>query len=225
MQVRTFTVLAMSAGVLGAVAAPAMAVIPEGDVFLSLEGGQLRTGLISEDGTEITPGRRVFFAEFGIDVPNVTDEPGVQSLPGGLGSATSFRFDIVRAARKWNGTDFSTIAAETLTADLGPLSVTSPVTDALTNGFSIPPDASGSHEHPDWTLNTPATDGVYLLEVQWSLNTGELSPFTWMLWSQNTDEATNEAAYDRALTNVPTPGVASVLVMGGMLAARRRRGR
>ncbi|MFN7614096.1 MAG: hypothetical protein ACK5P8_02755, partial [Phycisphaerae bacterium] len=179
MQIRKTTVLAMTAGVLGAVAAPAFATIPEGDVFLSLQSGQLTTGLISEDGSTITPGLRVYFAEFGIDVPNVTDEPGVQSLPGGLGAATSFRFDIVRAARKWNGTDFSTIAAETLTADLGPLTVTSPTTDVLTSGFSIALDPTGSHEHPDWTLNTPSSNGVYLLEVQWALNTGEVSPVTW----------------------------------------------
>ncbi len=223
MQIRKTTVLAMTAGVLGAVTAPAFATIPEGDVFLSLQSGQLTTGLISEDGTTITPGLRVYFAEFGIDVPNVTDEPGVQSLPGGLGAATSFRFDIVRAARKWNGTDFSTIAAETLTADLGPLTVTSPTTDVLTSGFSIALDPTGSHEHPDWTLNTPASNGVYLLEVQWALNTGEVSPVTWMLWSQNTDEVTNEAAYGWALANVPTPGAAGLLVMGGVLAARRRR--
>jgi hypothetical protein len=223
MQIRKTTVLAMTAGVLGAVAAPALATIPEGDVFLSLQSGQLTTGLISEDGTTITPGLRVYFAEFGIDVPNVTDEPGVQSLPGGLGAATSFRFDIVRAARKWNGTDFSTIAAETLTADLGPLTVTSPTTDVLTSGFSIALSPTGSHEHPDWTLNTPSSNGVYLLEVQWALNTGEVSPVTWMLWSQNTDEVTNEAAYGWALANVPTPGAAGLLVMGGVLAARRRR--
>ncbi len=223
MQIRKTTVLAMTAGVMGAMAAPAFAVIPEGDVFLSLQSGQLSTGLISEDGTQITPGVRVFFAEFGVDAPNVTDEPGVQSLPGGLGSAASFRFDILKAVRKWNGVSFSTIAAETLTADLGPLSVTSPASDTFTSGFSIPLSASGSHEHPDWTLNAPASNGVYLLEVQWSLNTGETSPFTWMLWSQNADEATNEAAYDWALANVPTPGAAGLLAIAGLVAARRRR--
>lgn len=223
MQIRNTTVLAMTAGIMGALAAPAFAEIPEGDVFLSLQSGQLSTGLISEDGTTLTPGVRVFFAEFGADAPNVTDEPGVQSLPGGLGAATNFRFDILKAVRKWNGVNFSSIAAETLTADLGPLSVTSPASDIFTSGFNIPLSASGSHEHPDWTLNAPASSGVYLLEVQWSLNTGEVSPFTWMLWSQNADEATNEAAYDWALANVPTPGTAGLLAIAGLMAARRRR--
>ena len=223
MQIRNTTVLAMTAGVLGALTAPALAAIPEGDVFLSLEGGQLRTGLISEDGTEITPGIRVYFAEFGIDVPNVTDEPGVQSLPGGLGAATSFRFDILKSVRKWNGTDFNTLATETLTADLGPLSVTSPATDTFTAGFNIALDPTGSHEHPDWTLNAPASSGVYLLEVQWELSTGQVSPFTWMLWSQNETEIVNQAAYDWATANVPTPGAAGLLAISGLLAARRRR--
>jgi MYXO-CTERM domain-containing protein len=222
MRIASTFVPAMIAGFLGASAAPALAAIPEGDVFLSLEGGQLKTGLISEDGTEITPGLRVTFAEFGVDVPNITDEPGVQSLAGGLGSATSFSFDIRKAVRKWNGSDFTTLDGS-VTADLGPLSVTSPLTDVLTPGFSIALDPSGSHEHPDWTLNAPATDGVYLVEVQWSLNTGEVSPFMWMLWAQNTDEATNEAAYDWAVANVPTPGSAGLLALAGLVAARRRR--
>jgi MYXO-CTERM domain-containing protein len=219
MQIRSITTIIA----LSALAAPALATIPEGDVFLSLSGGQLSTGLITEDGSTITPGVRVFFAEFGADAPNITDEPGVQSLPAGLGSATSFRFDILKAVRKWNGVNFSTIAAESLTADLGPLSVTSPATDVFTPGFSIPLDATGSHEHPDWTLNAPASNGVYLLEVQWELNTGQVSPFTWMIFSQNESEAVNEAAYDWAVANVPTPGVAGVLALGGLVALRRRR--
>ena len=222
MQIRN-TTFATAALAFTALTAPALAAIPEGDVFLSLEGGQLRTGLISEDGTEITPGIRVFFAEFGIDVPNITDEPGVQSLAAGLGAATSFRFDILKSVRKWNGTDFNTLATETLMADLGPLSVTSPATDTFTAGFDIALDPTGSHQHPDWTLNAPASSGVYLLEVQWELSTGEVSPFTWMLWSQNETEAVNQAAYDWATTSVPTPGAAGLLAISGLLAARRRR--
>jgi hypothetical protein len=208
---------------LSSLPASALAQSAEGDVFLELVGGDLRVGLISEDGSTITPNQRVFFAEFGADFPNVAAEPGVQSVPGGLGSATSFRFDIRRALRKWNGADFSLIANETMTADLGPLSVTSPISDVLTAGFSINLDPSGSHEHPDWTLNAPASNGVYLLDVQWSLSTGETSQPTWLIFAQDATPSEADAAVAWALTNIPTPASASMLVVGSMLAVRRRR--
>jgi MYXO-CTERM domain-containing protein len=196
----------------------------EGDVFLELVNGELRTGLISEDGTDIDPGVRVFFAEFDTTTGTpFTDEPGVQSLPGGLGSATSFRFDILKALRVWNGSDFGTLAAPSITADLGPLSVQSPTTDVLTAGFSIALNPTGSHEHPDWTLSTPAAAGVYLLEVQWALSTGEVSQPTWMLWANNTDEATNDAAKDWATANIPSPSALGLLGVAGVVASRRRR--
>ena len=192
-------------------------------MFLELVGSELRTGLISEDGSTITRGVRVFVAEFGIDFPNVTDEPGVQSLPGGLGSATSFRFDMTKALRKWNGADFSLIAAESITADLGPLSVTSPANDTFTPGFAIALDASGSHEHPDWTLGAPSSDGVYLLEVQWQLNTGQTSLPTWMIWNQNADAATVDAAFDFAQATIPSPGALGIAGMSSWVLMRRRR--
>jgi hypothetical protein len=196
----------------------------EGDVFLELVAGELRTGLVSEDGTDIDRGVRVFFAEFDTTFGTpFTDEPGVRSLPGELGAAVSFRFDILKALRVWNGTDFGTLASSNITADLGPLSVQSPATDMLTAGFTIPLDPSGSHEHPDWTLNAPATTGVYLLEVQWALSTGEVSQPTWMLWANGTDEATNDAAIDWANANIPSPTALGLLGVAGVVASRRRR--
>jgi hypothetical protein len=216
-----------SFGVLGLALASSVALADggEGDVFLELDSsGQLKTGLISEDGTDIDRGVRVFFAEFDTTSGTpFTDEPGVQSLPGGLGSATSFRFDILKALRVWNGSDFSTLAGPTITADLGPLSVVSPTTDVLTAGFNIALDPSGSHEHPDWTLATPAPAGVYLLEVQWSLSTGQTSLPTWMLWANSVDEPTADAAKDWAIANIPAPGALGMLGVFGVVASRRRR--
>lgn len=201
--------------------------IPKRDVFLNLDAGQLTIGGISEDGLTITPGQRVFFAEFGeAGVPNVTDEPGFQSLAGGLGIATSFRFDILRALRSWNGADFSTLAVESVTADLGPASVTSPSTDILTSGLAIPVNPAGSHEHPDWTLSAPASVGVYLLEINFSLSTGQVSEPVWLVWAQDgTADPVAEAAYDWAVANIPSPGVLALGGLLGLAGCRRRRTR
>lgn len=209
-------------GVLGLGSQAALADIAEGDIYLNIENGALTTGLISEDGLAITPGQRVFFAEFGVDVPNVTDEPGFQSSPGGLGSNTTFSFNIRKALRAWDGTSFASIATERVLAQLGPASVLSPESDTLTPGITIPVDAGGAHEHPDWTLQSPASTGVYLLELEFAA--GPLtSPHVWILWAQNTDTATNQAAYDWAVANVPAPGAAGLLGVVALAAARRRR--
>lgn len=206
-----------------AVVGAAHAAIPEGDVFLEVDGPNLITGLISEDGLDVVRGPRVFFAEFGTVAPNIGDEPGFQSLSGGLGSATTFRFDVTKALRKWNGTDFSTIAVESLTADLGPLNVTSPATDTTVTGFNINVSPTGSHDHPDWTLNAPASNGVYLLEVRFVVSSGQQSLPVWMLWAQNADEPTAEAAYDYAVATIPAPGAVATLGLLGVVASRRRR--
>jgi hypothetical protein len=215
----------------GAACAQAGGGILEGDVYINIEGGSLTTGLISEDGSTITPGVRVFFAEFGLDVPNVTDEPGFQSAAGGLGSSTTFTFNIRQALRRWDGVNFATIAAEQVEAELGPVSVMSPATDVLTPGITIPVDAGGSHEHPDWTLQAPASNGVYLLELEFVVGAGGgggglTSQPIWILWAQNTETVTNEAAYAWAVTNIPSPGVvggALVVGVAGLARARRRR--
>ena len=69
-----------------AVALPlaSQAAIVEGDVQPYIEGGQIKTGLISEDETTSTPNVRVFFAELGEDVPNFTGEPGWLAPDGTL---------------------------------------------------------------------------------------------------------------------------------------------
>jgi hypothetical protein len=215
--------IALAVVLSASLASAAHAAIPEGDVFLEVDGGSLITGLISEDGLEIVRGPRVFFAEFGTVAPNIADEPGFQSLPTGLGGATTFRFDIQKALRTWNGADFSTVATESLTADLGPLSVTSPASDATVPGFSIPVSPTGTHQHPDWTLNAPASDGVYLLEVRFITSVGQQSLPVWMLWGQNAGEPTAQAAYDYAVATIPAPASLALQGVACVACTRRRR--
>lgn len=204
------------------VCASARADIPEGDILIGIESGTVVTGFVSEDGLTYSYGARVFFAELGADVPNATAEPGFQSLPGGLVGAASFSFDFTRALRKWNGTDFSVIPAETFTTEFGPASATSPLTDVLASGLTFVPDVGGAHDHPDWILNAPASDGVYLLSLQFDTPNADPSLPVWVLFSQNADAATNQAAYDFAAATVPAPSVAAALVPCAFLRRRRR---
>jgi MYXO-CTERM domain-containing protein len=44
-----------------------------------------------------------------------------------------------------------------------------------------------------------------------------------MLWANNTDEATNDAAKDWATANIPSPSPLGLLGVAGVVASRRRR--
>jgi hypothetical protein len=209
-----------------ALAAPAFAHPEHGDIWLYPLNGQLRTGLISEDETETTPNVRVFFAEFGEDVPNFADEPGWLSPDGTWSGEGSLTFTITRALRQWNGFDFSTIADSRIEMTFGPLGpVATPLTDTPVNGFALPiDDEGGIHDHPDYLLTGPAASGIYLLELVFAVDTDNVSPSlpVWILFGQNAEEETIDAAYDWAVANVPSPG-ASILLAGGALVGLRRR--
>ncbi|MDX2132815.1 MAG: hypothetical protein SFY69_12265 [Planctomycetota bacterium] len=195
----------------------------EGDVFLEIVNGRVEIGLISEDGSEIIRGQRVFTAELGADVPNVGGEPGFQSLVGAFDPNGWVQFNFTRAVRRWNGTDFSTLDGS-FTAEYGSLSALTPATDVYTPGFQLPVDTNGEfHEHPFWILNAPAADGVYLVSLSFFANNATESDEAWILFGQNVDEPTLDAAADWANANIPAPGAAIPLLALGFGLARRRR--
>jgi MYXO-CTERM domain-containing protein len=196
---------------------------PEGDVFVEVAGGEFRTGFISEDGSMIDRSLRVHYAPLGVDVPNEIDEPGFQGEVGGLGSLSQFSFSFTKALRQWNGTDFSTISPLTMSTVFGPASATTPLADVLTPGLTFANEPSGAHDHPTWVLNAPATDGIYLMEIVFSGAGVQDSTPVWMLFGQNATEMQVDAAYDWATANIPAPGAAALLGVGGLLAMRRRR--
>jgi len=211
--------------VVSAVISPVcMAEIPEGDVFLEIVNGRVALGRISEDGSTIDRGVRVFYAAFGEDLPNVAGEPGFQSQVGAFDPAGYVGFNFRRALRTWNGVEFSTLAASTLTATYGPLSATSPFVDGVVPAMQLPVEPDGEfHEHPVWTLDAPASNGVYLIELDFYANNASASEPAWLLFGQNVDEATAQSAYDWAAANVPTPGASALLFMGAAVGVRRRR--
>jgi hypothetical protein len=200
--------------------------IPEGDVRPYIDGGVLKTGLVSEDGLDFTPDVRVFFAELGEDVPNFTAEPGWQAEDGTFAPGGIFSFEITRAVRTWNGTDFSTVAGQ-IRLGYGTLTpVTSPFSDAVVPGFDLPIDEEGGlHDHPDYELLAPSADGIYLLELTFSVPSqglGSTAPL-WILFGQNADGVSAQAAFDYATATIPAPGVMFMLGGAGLVAVRRRR--
>ncbi|MFO0857332.1 MAG: hypothetical protein U0640_08265 [Phycisphaerales bacterium] len=199
-----------------------------GDVGLGIENNRIVTGLF--DNGAFTPGQRVFGADFGELFPNFTDEPGFDSLPGTFPVGSSIRFNVLGGSRVWNGTEFgSTIPADQISIGFGPATpVLTPLTDVLTPGFSLAVESTGEwHRHLEYTLQSPATDGVYLLAMTLTgdhVSMQESLPF-WYVFNQNQDEAVHDAAIDWVNENlVPTPGASGLLFgAGGVFAARRRR--
>lgn len=231
MRTKSLSVFAFSFA--AAVASAAQADIPEGDVFLEIINNRITTGLISEDGSQITHGVRVFAGDLGVDGPNFGSDPGFMGPPGTFRVGTSVGFNLRAALRRWDGMDFSTIPVETMTIQLGPLGpVETPPTDVLVPGFSIPvssdPGSEGEwHHHPVQTLTGPASDGIYLVEFEIFSTDPSLQtslPF-WFLWNQNEPMDTHQAAYTWAQDNLaPAPGAGVVMLsLLGTTASRRRR--
>ncbi|MCA9306575.1 MAG: hypothetical protein KDA16_08575 [Phycisphaerales bacterium] len=203
------------------------------DVWVQVESGQLTTGSFQEDigGDIFTPDVRVFGVELGEISPNFADDPGfyANSMPAGF----ELGFNITDSLRVWNGSDFGTTASLDMTAWLafgvmGSPSATTPATaGGSTAGFNFATaDGTGFFDsHPDFVLNAPATDGIYLLQLELT-GTGVLSsePF-WIVFNQNLDEETHDAAIDWANTNlVPTPGMLMAFIPSLLAVSHRKRG-
>lgn len=216
----------------------AVADVPEGDVWITLQGNRIVTGLIAEDESFTVNGTRVFYGELGVDVPNVGSDPGFKAFDGVFTSSTTPMVGIAarKALRKWNGTDFSTIATESMRVSFGPtvggVAFQTPGSDpsSVFPGLSIPVDeAGGWHHHPDFELIAAAgqfdpSDGVYLIELELFGTGVTTSEPIWVLWGQNASVEESGSAYEFAAQTIPSP--ASNMLLGGLamgLSVRRRR--
>jgi len=200
-----------------------------GDVGLVLDAGVIVTGEF--DGVDHEP-RRVFESEFGEVFPDFTDEPGFDTLhPGPFTPGTNIGFNIIDSLRKWNGSDFDTIPIETISITFGPTGpVTTPASPMTVAGFTLPVQADGGwHRHLEFTLNSPASTGIYSLQLELfstQVGVGNSLPF-WIVFNQNDTEENHEAAVafvEQSL--VPEPagvGVVMMMGLGAMLMRRRRR--
>jgi len=211
--------------IVASVSTLAFAEPPEGDVHITVENNTLTIGLIAEDESFTVAGTRVFYGPLGLDVPNVGEDPGFKALAGTFSPGGFAGFDILGSLQKWDGAAFTTGQSETMTVSFGPASVTTPILNAFTAGFDIAVDPDGSwHHHPFFELNGPASDGVYLIPLQLRKDGFGTSLPVWILWGQNADEATADAAYAAASATIPNPGTLAPLAVAA-LAVRRRRPR
>jgi hypothetical protein len=154
---------------------------PHRDVQVQVQEGVIVTGRIDFEvpGTPIIPDVRVFSGFFG-EAPNGTDDPGYNASGGTTGSPAPFSpntliaFDIVDALRKWNGVDFSTLPPERIAIILGfnPVIVTPDIPDTVVPGFNFVSANStgGFHQHINYFLDPPASNGVYLLTLRLRCN-------------------------------------------------------
>lgn len=179
-------------------------------------------------GGRITLSGSVFAAELGKTFTNYTNEPGFDSEPGTFPTGTQVGFNILDALRTWNGSDFSTFGSATMAISNGPATVTTPTTaDSFVPGFGLNVSANGQwHQHLGYTLDEPATDGVYLLTLElYNSDPGIATsgPF-FVVFNQNVDAVIHDDAIAYVETNlVPEPAALSLLAVAALTARRPRR--
>ena len=167
------------------------------DIELSVAEGQIITN------------RSVYAAELGEIIPDEVDEPGFDSLAGTFSSESKISFSILDSLREWNGTDFETIADETMSMSfgrsLGP--VVTPAQPGVVSGFELPVSSDGAwHRHYDFVLSAPASTGIYLLQLELSSSedlVGATDPF-FIVFNQNDTQLNHGAAIEYAELQIDT---------------------
>lgn len=190
-----------------------------GDVALTVVNGKITTNAL------------VYGAELGEIIPNETDEPGYDSLAGTFPTGSAVGFRILDALRMWDGSDFDTIPVQTMGltfSSLGPI-VTPATADTIVPGFTINVAANGSwHRHLIYTLNAPASDGIYLLKLE-LFSTSSLitdsDPF-YIVFNQNDTELNHDAAIEYVeSTAIPTPTSFALAAISSLALLNKKRRR
>ncbi|MBX3351894.1 MAG: hypothetical protein KF684_03090 [Phycisphaeraceae bacterium] len=215
----------LAAAAFASLAFPASVAIasPEEDVNFRVANGRIITGLLDE-GAFVR--ERVFGVELGEALPNFADEPGFFSDEGVFTPDSFLTLRVLDGLRVWNGSDFDNLADSTMTLQYLQQQFTTAGLGFAFDTFDLPVNSFGSldDEHPDYILNSPATDGVYLLAL--SIRGGGASeslPF-YLVFNQNFDDKIHDAAIDFVRdVIVPAPGAVATLGLAGLLGARRRR--
>lgn len=173
-----------------------------GDIALEIRNQKLVAGFTDATG-QVDWNERVFAAVFG-EFPNFTNDPGIDSGEGVLPAGSQIGFTILKALRKWDGSQFpltaAGIPAEQIQVRLGPLGpVRTPLTDVTVPGFAMAVSSLGQfHQHPGYTLLAPASNGLYLYEFElWSSVSGIAKTDTlWLVFSQNMANAEIDRAME-----------------------------
>ncbi|MBL0871233.1 MAG: hypothetical protein IBJ18_11730 [Phycisphaerales bacterium] len=185
-----------------------------GDIGLGLVDSRIVTGEITPQG-EFAPGTRVFASDFGELLPNFTDEPGFDNLPGTFPFPSSIHFTVNGRIRKWDNGAFSTDPIteriEIGFAEMSP--VLTPLVNEPIEGFGLTVSTNGEwHRHLQYTLQEPASDGIYLLELVLTSSVPTILPSRpfWIVFNQNRTELEHDEAIDWVVTNLAGGGTVVV---------------
>ncbi|MCA9277682.1 MAG: hypothetical protein H6815_02735 [Phycisphaeraceae bacterium] len=212
---------------LGVCVSSAFAQLDHGaDIGLTIENNQLLIGevVVLPSGQEIVvPGERVFGADFAQVGSFVTvDEPGLFGEAGVFPAAT-LRFDVAASVLAWDGSAFLSPSASTMNIEYGPLSVTTGGGPVPGFGFDVGP--AGFDEHYEFFLNSPASSGIYLLEMTFELeNTGYgVTDSAFIVFNWGLSELEHDAAIEWVESNlVPSPGSMAICAVAPLFLRRRR---
>lgn len=183
-----------------------------GDVLLTVENGRIVTGLVDETGTNVRSNVRVFGAELGEFGPNFTDEPGFDNEPGTFAVGSRIGFNVRRAVRVYDANQFGTVGG-TFEIAFGPRNIQTAENDVQVSGFSLPVGINGEwHTHLEYTLLSPAAEGLYLLELELYSDqpgVGPSQPF-WIVFNQSRSEPSHAVALRWANVHLAGACVADV---------------
>jgi hypothetical protein len=218
---------------IGMVAAVGGAALGDGgDYGLLIQDGRVVTGVGDHDDQVITDiGELVFAADMLLVGANwAADEPGIFVEAGTLPDNVGIGFVLESPVMRWDGTgavDFSSMSAAPITLEFGPNSVSSSMFGGDVAGFSILYDAdspTGFDEHWDVLLDSSAGEGIYLMQLRFTIDGFADSLSTWTVFNAGLDEAAHDAAIEYVENViVPTPGVLMAGGLGLVLVSRRRR--
>ncbi len=155
----------------------------EGDVWLRADSGKLTLGLVNEEGTEFTPGVRIYstiltpvtlpFSPFDLS----SGEPGFQSPPGSLPANQPVNLT-VESLTVWDGAALVPVSGVDFTFD-------------LSSGFESS-STGGLHDHAPFGLIdltsgvSPVNDGVYVAAFRASMEGVEASEVGYLVMLHDT---------------------------------------
>ncbi len=215
----------------GAAASLALGHGEDADYGLAIIDGITSVGLGDHDTGTITEfGERVFAAEMSISGSNwFADEPGIFIAENSLPDNTQVSFTLTSALLFWDGAgavDFVQ-SANAMNLTFGPASVSTAFDDNPVAGFSINYDADqagGFDEHFDYTIDTSAPAGIYVLANSFSLSGAADSDVIFTVFNAGLGEDLHEEAIEYVEhVLVPAPGATGVLAIAGLGVMSRRR--
>lgn len=152
------------------------------EIILTVTNDAIQTN--TSEGPE-----RLFVSHLGEVFPNFTDTPGFDSAPGTFDAGSRIGFNLQGPLRKWDGASFvHATTTEQMEIAFSSLIRITPSTATQVEGFTLAVGSNGQwHRHLEFTLLPPASDGLYLLELDLFSTLPNLLPSTsfWILFNQN----------------------------------------